>query len=117
MPSKTRSNKRRYQKKPSSTLSDAKYHIQNLFSQAKKAAKDNPSLADRYITLARKIAMKFKIRLTPEQKRLFCPHCYKFLLPGKNLRVRIHEHRVIYYCLQCKKFWRKPVGKKSFKKT
>ncbi|MBW2997189.1 ribonuclease P [Candidatus Woesearchaeota archaeon] len=117
MPGKTRPKKRRYQKKPSSTLSDAKDHIQKLFTQAKKAAKDNPALANRYTTLARKVAMKFKIRLTPEQKRLFCPHCYKFLLPGRNLRVRIHQHRVIYYCLNCKKFWRKPISKKSFKKT
>ncbi len=106
----------------------AREHIDSLFENAKQAAKqtakqaveqaapDNMALANRYVTLARKIAMKFKIRLTSEQKRLFCPHCYRFLVPGKNLRVRVHEHRIIYYCMDCKKFWRKPVGKKAVKK-
>ena len=109
--------KRRYQKKPSSAVSTAKDHIASLLDQAKKASKDNMPLANRYVTLARKIAMKFKIRMTPEQKRLFCPYCYKFLLPGKTSRVRIHGGKLIYSCLQCRKFWRKPVKAKSFKKA
>ena len=107
MPPKRR--QRRYQKKPSDNIRIAKEHIAKLLDQAKLAAKDKPALANRYVTMARKIAMKFKIRMTSEQKRLFCPHCYKFLLPGKTLRVRVHEQRVIYYCLHCKKFWRKPI--------
>jgi ribonuclease P protein subunit RPR2 len=101
--------KHRYQKKPQSTVKLAKEHITKLFTQAKQVAKENPSLANRYVTLARKTAMKFKIRLPSEQKRLFCPHCYRFLQPGRNLRTRIHEHRIIYSCLDCKKFWRKPL--------
>lgn len=107
MPKKSR--KRIYQKKQSSTISTAKEHIVSLLNQAKKIAKDNPALANRYVTLARKIAMKFKINLTSEQKRLFCPHCYKFLIPGKTSRVRIHNSKLIYSCLRCKKFWRKPL--------
>jgi ribonuclease P protein subunit RPR2 len=82
-----------------------------LFFEAKQAASKKPKLADRYVDLARKIAMKFKMRMPSEYKRMFCPNCYKFLIPGKNLRVRVHEHRIIYCCLECKKFWRKPVGR------
>ncbi len=107
MPKKSRT--RRYQKKPSSNISTAKDHIASLLDQAKEVAKDNPSLANRYVTLARKVAMKFKVRMTPAQKRLFCPHCYRFLLPGTTSRVRIHGSKLIYSCLNCRKFWRKPL--------
>ena len=100
---------RRYQKKPSETLKIAREHIDSLFHQARKTAEKNQDLADRYITLARKIAMKFKLRLSSEQKRLFCPHCYRFMLPGKTVRVRIHDSKLIYSCKLCKKFWRKPL--------
>ena len=112
MPRKTRRRSRKYQKKSPEVLKTARSHIDRYFKLAREVASENHGLANRYVTLARKVAMKFKIRLTSPQKRLFCPHCYRFLLPGKNLRVRVHEHRVIYYCLDCKKFWRKPVGKK-----
>ena len=104
---------RRYQKKPSDTIRIARTHIDQLFTQAKKVAKENPGLANRYVTLARKTAMKFKLRLPSEQKRLFCPHCYRFMLPGKTLRVRIHESKLIYHCLNCRKFWRKPLKPKK----
>jgi ribonuclease P protein subunit RPR2 len=109
--------KRGYAKKSADTVKTAKLHIDSLLNQAKNVAKEKPALANRYVTLARKIAMKFKIRMTSEQKRLFCPYCYKFILPGKTLRVRVHGSKLIYYCLHCKKFWRKPLGSKSFKKV
>src|SRR5512137_1826904 len=101
--------KSKYAKKANDAIIIAKQHITSLFTQAQEAAGSDIKLADRYVELARKIAMKFKIRLPSEYKRMFCPHCYKFMLPGKNLRVRAHEHRIIYYCLECKKFWRKPL--------
>ncbi|MFH1063834.1 MAG: ribonuclease P [Candidatus Woesearchaeota archaeon] len=104
--------KQRYSKKSSDNLRIAKAHIASLLDRAKSIAKDNHPLANRYVTLARKIAMKFRVHMDSDQKRLFCKHCYRFLIPGKNLRVRVHEHRIIYYCLDCKKFWRKPVSKR-----
>ena len=99
--------KRSYSRKPSDTTEIAKTHITSLFEEAKKT--DDKRLQDRYVELARKIAMKFRISIPSEYKRRFCPHCYRYMIPGKNLRVRVHEHRVIYYCLECKKFWRKPL--------
>ncbi|NQU79024.1 ribonuclease P [Candidatus Woesearchaeota archaeon] len=106
---------KKYGKKKNDIVKEAKNHIASLFEKAKFEAGTRHWLANRYVTLARKVAMKFKIHMTREQKRLFCPHCYRFLLPGKNLRVRVHEHRLIYYCLDCKKFWRKPLDKKKKK--
>lgn len=108
--------KRIYAQKHERAKKEAKKHVDALFIRAKENSTSNPSLANRYVTLARKIAMKFKLRLTPEQKRLFCPHCYRFLSPTRNLRVRVHESRIIYYCLDCKKYWRKPVKTKKKEK-
>jgi ribonuclease P protein subunit RPR2 len=106
---KTHKGKRRYAKKKQEIVKTAEEHIYSLLNQAKEVSSKDIELANRYVELARKIAMKFKVRLSSEQKRLFCQHCYKFLVPGKNLRVRVHEHRLIYYCLECKRFWRRPV--------
>ncbi|MBW2972504.1 ribonuclease P [Candidatus Woesearchaeota archaeon] len=108
--------KRRYQQKSDDNIKIAKQHISSLLEKAKEVAGSKPALANRYVTLARKVAMKFRIRMLPSQRRLYCPHCYRFLLPGKNLRVRVHEHRVIYCCLDCKKFWRKPLGARNLKR-
>src|SRR3989344_4539174 len=80
--------------------------IKTLFSESRIQFSKNPSLSNRYIHLAREIAMKFKVRIPRELKRKFCKHCYHYLVPGKNCRVRIHKSRVIYYCNNCKKFMR-----------
>ena len=103
--------KRSYSKKSDDTIRIAKLHIDSLFQQARDIAPKDLKRATRYVELARNIAMKFRIRLPSAYKRLFCPHCYHFLLPSRNLRVRVHEHRIIYYCLECKKFWRRPLKK------
>jgi len=84
----------------------AKERIEILFKEADKIYKKSIKLADRYIELARKIAMKAKVKIPIIYKRKFCKHCYAYLIPGKTSRVRIHKHRVIYYCLKCKKYTR-----------
>ena len=87
----------------------AKERVQILFKQAEDNFSKNKSLANRYITLARKVAMKVKIRIPLELKRKFCKHCYKFLMPGINSRVRTRDGKVIISCFECKKFTRIPV--------
>lgn len=89
----------------------AKERIKRLFDKADQRFNDDPSLANRYVTLARKLAMKYKIRIPSELRRKFCKHCYKYLRPGVNLRTRTREGKLVYYCLECKKFWRKPISK------
>lgn len=86
----------------------AKERIKYLFEQARKAFNKNPALSNRYVTLARKLSMKYKVRIPRELKRKFCKHCYKYLVPGKNCRVRTHKGKVVYYCLNCKKYMRFP---------
>jgi ribonuclease P protein subunit RPR2 len=83
--------------------------IKVLFEQAEKVFPKNKGLANRYVTLARKIIMKVRMRMPREYKRRYCKHCYKYLQPGVNTRVRTQRSKVIISCFECKKFMRIPV--------
>ena len=84
----------------------ARERIKELF----KEAQNNPKMANRYVSLARKIAGKARIRMPKELKRRFCKHCYKYLRSGKNARIRTREGKLIIYCLECKKHNRIPLN-------
>ncbi|MBW3004311.1 ribonuclease P [Candidatus Woesearchaeota archaeon] len=98
--------KKIHSKKQKEMKQTAKERINYLFEQAGKAFNKNPSLSNRYVTLARKLSMKYKVQIPRELKRRFCKHCYKYLVPGKNCRVRTHKGKVVYFCQNCKKFMR-----------
>ncbi len=87
----------------------AKSRIKRLFMLAEEYALSNRlSLSDRYVFLARKLSMRYLVPIPKEYKRRFCKHCYCYLLPGNNCRVRIQRSRIITYCNNCKKYSRKP---------
>ncbi len=100
--------KRKYKQKPKKQREIARERIKVLFKEAKKVFNKNPKLADRYVALARKIAMRYKVRIPPELKRKFCKYCHTYLVPGVNCRVRVQHGKVIYYCMKCKRFIRYP---------
>jgi len=58
-------------------------------------------LADRYAGLARALGMRYNIRLPPDLKRRLCPSCGAYLVPGRNLRVRLRCGRTVRTCLKC----------------
>jgi len=89
--------------------------IKHLFKEAEKVFPENPERANRYVQIARRIAMKVNLRIPRELKRRFCKHCYSFLVPGVNCRVRTYRHRVIYYCYNCGKYMRFPLKQKKIK--
>lgn len=99
----------RHSKKSARQIETAKDHIDKLFAQADEVFGKDASLADRYVDLARKTAMKFKVRLKSEYKRKFCKHCYKYLRSGVNARVRTQNGKLVYFCFSCKKFSRFPL--------
>ena len=87
----------------------AKSRIKRLFMLAEEYALSNRlSLSDRYVFLARKLSMRYLVPIPIKYKRRFCKHCYSYLLPGNNCRVRIQRNRVITYCNNCKKYSRIP---------
>jgi len=83
-----------------------------LFRLAREVIHEDPELAQRYVKIARKIAMGTKLRLPREYRRLVCRHCKSFILPGVNCRVRIQSRRephVVITCLNCGKHSRMPL--------
>ena len=100
--------KRKYKRKPKEQIKIAKSRIEQLFEQAKQAFNEDKKLANRYVELARKISMKYKVRIPSELKRKFCKNCYSYLVPSKNCRVRVSQGKITYYCLECKHFMRFP---------
>lgn len=105
--------KRKHYKKPSSHLKIAKERIDILFREASSMFRKDSRLSNRYVELARKIAMKYKVKIPPALKRRFCKHCHSYLVPSKNCRVRLTKHKVVYYCLNCKHYMRLPYNKKK----
>ena len=105
--------KARYKKKSGQFQKIARERIEILFEQADLKFKEDSNLSDRYVELARKISMKYKVRIPKELKRRFCKHCYKFLVPGVNCRVRNNDSKIVYSCFNCKKFMRFPLSKDS----
>jgi len=105
--------------KPAFTKNEQKtialQRITILFNEAEKAFHKTPSLSHRYVTLARKIAMKTKSRIPVDLKRRFCKKCYKYLQPGVNARVRTRAGKVVISCFECKNFMRIPIKKNNKK--
>lgn len=98
---------RKHKQKPHRERKIAFERIEKLFKEADKAFDDKrPDLSNRYVKLARKIAMKTKVKIRSPLKKRFCKHCYSYLRPGTNCRVRLNEKSVTYYCSNCKKFMR-----------
>ena len=108
--------KQAYKKRSSDQKQLALEHIRRYFELADErvavAKTKDPFLhigfAKRYITLARNISMKYKVKIPSALKRRICKHCHTFLIPGYNCRVRLRDKKVCYYCSECRNFTRIP---------
>ncbi|MGQ9506634.1 MAG: ribonuclease P protein component 4 [Candidatus Bathycorpusculaceae bacterium] len=104
----------------SNTKRIAMQRIKTLFHLAKENIHKDQALAQRYVDLARKIAMAAKVRLPREYRRQVCRHCKSFILPGVNSHVRIKKQRephVVITCLNCGKHMRIPLKAKKEQKS
>ncbi|MCX6683472.1 MAG: ribonuclease P [Methanoregula sp.] len=81
----------------------ARERIEVLFDQARLAFCAHPEWSNRYVEIARRIAMRQRIRIDAGFRRQYCHHCYSFLVPGKNMRVRVHRGNVVVTCHSCNK--------------
>lgn len=106
-----------YSRKPRFQVDEAREQIEFLIEKAGEVFKKDSALADRYVEIARSISMKFKVRIKPSLQRRFCKHCYCYLMPGENCRVRTRDGKVVYYCRNCKKYMRFVIGKMMLKKN
>lgn len=97
----------------------ARARIEILFNQAQSAFPSDPTLAKRYIELARRIGMKAGVRLTREQKLSLCKGCGGLLVPGVNCRVRTRSEygtTVLITCLDCGRKKRYPTVRERLSK-
>ena len=81
----------------------AKERVETLLVLARKVVKKNPARAKRYVTLARKISMKYSVPISPAWKKHICTKCGAFLLPGFNQTVRADRKTrcMTYICDDC----------------
>jgi len=93
--------------KPESQIRIAKERIDILFKEAEKTAKERPDLAKRYVRLAKKIGMRYNIRLG-KLKRRFCKHCFSYFVPGVTCSQRLRKGKVTIKCFSCNKTIRYP---------
>ena len=94
-------------KKPEWQVKIAKERIVILFDEAAKAVKEDPELAKRYMKLAKRIGMRYNVRLE-KMRWKFCKYCYNFFLPGKTCTQRLKNGKINIKCLSCNKVIRYP---------
>ena len=102
----------------SATKHIAIQRIRRLFRLAREIIREDPTLAQRYVDIARKVAMAANVRLPREYRHQVCRHCKSFILPGVNCRVRIKQRRephLVITCLNCGKQMRMLLRKKRGK--
>ena len=102
---------KKYYKKPQQLQKIAENRVKLMLQLAKEVFNNDQELADKYVKIARRVAMKHKIKLPRSTKKKFCRHCHRYLVPSVNCRVRLHKHRLIYYCFHCKHYMRHPIKK------
>ena len=86
--------------------------IQVLFNNALLNAKNNPVLAEQQAQIAKKISMKFKIKMPFEVSSSFCKKCKKFIAPGIASKVRLGNKpkSIRITCTYCNHTYRKIIS-------
>ena len=78
--------------------------VRLLTESALALSHTNPEVAKEQATLARKVKLRFNVRLDPSLSRFTCRGCKGLLVPGVNARVRLgHGKRTILRvtCADC----------------
>lgn len=86
----------------------AEERIDLLFDQAADRVTDRPELSDRYMEIARAIAMRYTISFSREQRMRFCQECGAYLEPGVTARVRVDDGEKRIRCDACEDISRFP---------
>jgi ribonuclease P protein subunit RPR2 len=79
----------------------ARERIALLFDRAREFFPEDPRASDRCVDLARRIAMRQRVRIPRELRRRFCRRCSAYFVPGSTLRVRVRHGTVVTTCLRC----------------
>lgn len=89
--------------------------VRRLFELAEESHRENTNMADRYIELARDMAMHYKIGVPKEFRTRFCRKCGSYLSAGStsSVRTRTDKKAVIIRCKKCENVMRFPYGRRK----
>ena len=79
----------------------AKERIEILIASALR--EKDEELAGRQATLAKKIAMRHRVRLPYSIRQLFCKECKTFIVPGRTARIRVGRSNTKAVRVTCSK--------------
>jgi ribonuclease P protein subunit RPR2 len=73
-----------------------------LLGLAEKSVKIHPDRAKRYVQLARKLSMRYRVEVPKRFKKRFCKVCNRYWIPGYNLSIRMNKrNRTVVYRCEC----------------
>ncbi len=100
--------------KPSWQRDIALERVNRLFELAGESHRAGSGMADRYVEIARKIAMHYKVGMPKNLRTRFCRKCGAFMVPGSTstVRTRSSNKAVIIKCSRCGGVMRFPYGKR-----
>ena len=81
-----------------------------LIENALSEMQNDENMSQSYARLARKIAMRVRVRMPYSMRQLFCRKCKQFIVPGFNSRIRIGRAKVKCIritCMKCNHVYRK----------
>jgi ribonuclease P protein subunit RPR2 len=88
----------------------ASERVNQLFGLAvAETPQGSEGFADRYVQLARKVGMRYNVRLLPEYRELYCRGCSTFWVDGRTVRTRLRSGRRVRTCLVCGRVRRVPL--------
>jgi len=93
-------------KKPDWQQRIARERIQILLDLAERELRKHPERSRRYVELARKISLRYNVRLPRELKKKFCKNCNTLLKPGLTSSIRIQKKLLSIKCKNCNKIYR-----------
>jgi len=80
----------------------AQERIADLFAlAATESQRPSSRLPDRYVALARRIGMRYNIRILPEYRTVFCRRCSAYWIEGRTVRTRLRGGQRVRTCLAC----------------
>lgn len=75
--------------------------IYRLFELAENELSEKPERSKRYVSLARKIQQRYRVRFPQELKLKYCKKCNAFLKEGKNAQISKQGYMTIIKCAEC----------------
>ncbi|MHB8351502.1 MAG: ribonuclease P protein component 4 [Thermoplasmata archaeon] len=80
----------------------ARERIGDLFALARSESLDgHGALPHRYVHLARRIGMRFNLRLPQEYRSRYCRRCSSYWVEGRTVRTRLRQGCCVRTCLVC----------------